>query len=258
MPELPDVEGFRRVFVHHAAGKRVHRIWGVDRGLLRNTTPSGLGRALVRRRFEEPGRHGKLLLCPTDGPTLVLHFGMTGALVWSADEPERHRHDRLVLELDDGELRYRNMRRFGGIWLATDERALEGIVGRLGPDWLDVSPARFDELLAQRRGAVKAALMDQELAAGLGNLTADEALWQARIDPRRPVPSLDECERELLYRKIRKVLRDSLPYGLVPAKRTWLTGARDRRGGACPRCGGALERAKVGGRTSVYCPREQT
>lgn len=218
-----------------------------------------MGRALTGRRFARPDRHGKLLICPTDGhATLVLHFGMTGGLVWSGDEPQSHSHDRLVLELDDGELRYRNMRKFGGIWLAQDAGELDGIVGRLGPDWLDVSRERLDELLARRRASIKAVLMDQRFAAGLGNLTADEALWQAGIDPRRPVSSLDHRERDALYRKIQKVLRDSLPYGYVPGKRTWLTGARGRRNGACPRCGAQLERAKVGGRTTVFCPREQT
>jgi formamidopyrimidine-DNA glycosylase len=254
VPELPDVEGFRRTFARHAAGKRIRAVHGVDRGLLRSSSPSGLGRALGGRRFGSPRRHGKLLICPTDGPALVLHFGMTGGLVWSR---EGHPHDRLVLELDDGELRYRNMRRFGGIWLAKDERELEDIEGRLGPDWLDVSRERFEELLSGRRGSLKAALMDQKLAAGLGNLTADEALWQARIDPRRPVSSLDARERGVLYRKIQKVLRDSLPYGLVPGKPTWLTGKRDRRDARCPRCHAPLGRVKVGGRTTVFCPREQ-
>jgi formamidopyrimidine-DNA glycosylase len=100
-------------------------------------------------------------------------------------------------------------------------------------------------------------LRDQRVAAGLGNLTADESLWQARIDPRRPVSSLDEGERDALYRKIQKVLRDSLPHGLVPSKRTWLTGARGRRDGTCPRCGTGLRRVKIGGRTTVFCPKEQ-
>ena len=259
MPELPDVEGFRRTFARHAAGKRVRNVQGIDRSMLRNTSAPRLGRALRRRRFARPDRHGKLLICPTDGdPTLVLHFGMTGGLVWSGDEPKRHRHDRLVLELDDGELRYRNMRKFGGIWLTEDAADLDCIVGRLGPDWLDVSRERLDELLAGRRAAIKVVLMDQTFAAGLGNLTADEALWQARIDPRRPVASLDDGDRDVLYRKIQKVLRDSLPYGLVPGKPTWLTGARGRRDGTCPRCGARLERAKVGGRTTVFCPREQS
>jgi formamidopyrimidine-DNA glycosylase len=100
--------------------------------------------------------------------------------------------------------------------------------------------------------------MDQSVAAGLGTLTADEALWQARIDPRRPVASLDNQERNALYRRIRKVLLDSLPYGYVPGKSTWLTGARGPRNGTCPRCGAQLERTKVAGRTTVFCPREQS
>lgn len=255
MPELPDVEGFRRAFAQYAQGKRVRAVRAVDRGMLRNSSPAGLGRALNGRRFAAARRHGKLLVCPTDGgPSLLLHFGMTGAFVWAGDD---HAHDRLVLALDDGELHYRNMRRFGAIWLAKDERELAQIEGGLGPDWLDVSRTQFDELLAKRRGSLKATLMDQGFAAGLGNLTADESLWQARIDPRRPASSLDGRERDTLYRKIQKVLHDSLPYGLVPSKRTWLTGARDRRDAACPRCKAPLQRVKIGGRTTVFCPREQ-
>jgi len=162
-----------------------------------------------------------------------------------------------VLELDDGDLHYRNMRRLGGIWLAKNDRELAQIEGGLGPDWLEVSRSELDALIAKRRGSIKTTLMDQHFAAGLGNLTADESLWQARIDPRRTVSSLDEGERDVLYKKIQKVLRDSLPYGLVPSKRTWLTGARDRRDAACPRCGTGLRRLKIGGRTTVFCPEEQ-
>jgi formamidopyrimidine-DNA glycosylase len=255
VPELPDVEGFRRTFALRAEGKRVVGVRAVDRGMLRNSSPAGLGRALSGRRFGSARRHGKLLVCPTDGPALLLHFGMTGTFVWSGDD---HRHDRLVLELDGGDLHYRNMRRLGGIWLAKSDREIAQIEGGLGPDWLDVSRAELDALLAQRRGSIKATLMDQRFAAGLGNLTADESLWHARIDPRRAVSSLDERERDVLYRKIQKVLRDSLPYGRVPRKRTWLTGARDRRDATCPRCGTRLQRLKIGGRTTVFCPEEQS
>jgi formamidopyrimidine-DNA glycosylase len=254
MPELPDVEGYRRAFAEHASGRTVREVALVDRSMLRDTDPEMLADALRGRRFERPDRVGKLLICGTDGPTLLLHFGMTGSLHW--DEPP-HRHDRLILGLDRGNLHYRNMRKFGGIWLAHDQPELDRIVGRLGPDWLQVDRRRFEDLLDQRRRAIKGALMDQEIAAGLGNLTADEALWQARIDPRRPVASLDRRERDALYRKVQKVLRDSIPFGLVPAKRGWLTGARDRREGTCPRCGTPLQRVTIAGRTTVFCPREQ-
>lgn len=224
--------------------------------MLRNASPQGVARALKGKRFDSPERQGKLLVCPVDGIALLLHFGMTGMFVWCTGAPP-HNHDRMTLVFDDGELRYRNMRKFGGIWLAHDQRELEHIRGRLGPDWQSVSRRRFDQLLERRKASLKAVLMNQAVAAGLGNLTADESLWQARIDPRRRASSLDSSERRVLYQKIQKVLRDSVPYGLVPAKRTWLTGARDRRDGTCPRCGARLGRETIAGRTTVFCPAEQ-
>ncbi len=224
--------------------------------MLRNTSPQALSRALRGKRFGHAERHGKLLLCPAGETTLILHFGMTGTLVWCHGQP-RHRHDRLTLGFGDGELRYRNMRKFGGVWLAHGDAELQQIRGRLGPDWLSISRAEFERLLDGRRASLKATLMNQSLAAGLGNLTADEALWQARLDPRRQAASLDRRERAALYRSITKVLHDSLPYGLVPSKRTWLTGARGSGERTCPRCGERLERRAIAGRTTFFCPAEQ-
>jgi formamidopyrimidine-DNA glycosylase len=256
VPELPDVEGFRRTFAKYATGKTVRAVRWIDRSMLRDTTPNRIARALKGQRFSEPERQGKLLICFTERPaTLLLHFGMTGTFVW-CEAGRRHPHDRLALEFDDGQLRYRNMRKFGGVWLARSADELERIRGRLGPDWELVSLADFRSLFDGRRASIKALLLDQSIAAGLGNLTADEALWQARIDPARSASSLGVGERRALYLKIQKVLRDSIPYGLVPSKRTWLTGARGP-GAACPRCGERLERRQVAGRTTYSCPREQ-
>jgi formamidopyrimidine-DNA glycosylase len=168
LPELPDVEGFRRAFAEHATGRTVREVASVDPSMLRDTAPAALAAALRERRFGEPGRVGKLLICGTDGPTLLLHFGMTGSLQW---DERPHPHDRLVLRLDQGELHYRNMRKFGGIWLVHDQAELDRIVGRLGPDWLGVSRRRFDDLLDRRRRAIKGMLMDQGIAAGLGQRT---------------------------------------------------------------------------------------
>lgn len=149
MPELPDVEGFRRTFALHAEDKRVHAVRAVDRGMLRNSTPAGLGRALTGRRFASARRHGKLLVWPTDGSALLLHFGMTGTFVWSGND---HQHDRLVLELDDGSLHYRNMRRLGGSGSRKAIANSPRLRAASGPDWLDVSRSDFGELLAKRRG----------------------------------------------------------------------------------------------------------
>jgi formamidopyrimidine-DNA glycosylase len=251
MPELPDVHGLRNAFARHASGKKVKGV-SVDSDIVRNCTPQALGRALRDRRFKDPTRWGKWLLCPTGGPTLVLHFGMTGALVWSGDEPDRHAHDRMVITLADGELRYRNMRKLGGVWIAPTEAEIKEITGPLGPDAYEISKREFLRSLKGRRGSIKATLMNQRFVAGLGNLTVDETLWQARLAPKRTVGSLDEQEASALYVKMRKVLKESMQVGRVPDKTTWITGAR-RGDSACPRCGTRLKRTKVGGRTTYWC-----
>jgi len=258
VPELPDVEAYRRFFLRHAAGRRVLQVVVPDPTIVRNATPAALDDALRGRRFAEPERHGKWLLAWTDGPALLLHFGMTGDLIWSGDEPERHRHDRVILVLDRGELRYRNMRKLGGAWLAHDREEELAITGGLGPDALTVTKREFLERLGRRRGGVKALLMDQRFVAGVGNLVADEVLWQARLHPRRRVESLADEERGRLYRTMHSVLKEMVAkFDYVPRKRGWLSHVRGRPGAVCPRCGTPLERITAAGRTTWFCPTDQ-
>ena len=89
--------------------------------MLRNTTPSTLARNIVGRRFEAPGRRGKWLILPTDGPTLLVHSGMTGHPFYAPDGADEKGYERLVFLLDEGELRYADLRKLRGVWLATDE-----------------------------------------------------------------------------------------------------------------------------------------
>ncbi len=251
MPELPDVERFRRFFVRHAAGKTVKSVTA-DPTIVRNATPGGLNRALRGRRLEEPDRHGKWLVCWTDGPVLLLHFGMTGHFVWSGDQ-DPHRHDRLVLKLrEGGELRYRNMRKLGGVWLAHSPEDVPAVLGPLGPDALDVKRRQFMGLLERRRGGIKAALMDQRLIAGVGNLVADETLWRARLNPTRDMRSLEAWERDRLYDEMRGVLREWTRRATAPSGT--LLSVRDQPEARCPRCGTRLERMKAAGRTTYFCP----
>ena len=93
MPELPDVEGFRRVLAEHAQGRRICGVEVPDPGVLRNRHSGAFVKEVQGCRFDEPGRHGKWLLGNTDGPIVLIHFGMSGGLVW-APSGERHRHDR--------------------------------------------------------------------------------------------------------------------------------------------------------------------
>jgi formamidopyrimidine-DNA glycosylase len=184
MPELVDVEGFRRV-AEQAVGRRIRAVTVHDPQVLRDVTPRGLARALRGQRFASPWRHGKWLVLPTvrSGSEVLVHFGMTGALLWCPDNGQRHRHDRVEFAMDGGTLRYRDQRKLTGLRLVSDEAARADVLGDLGPDALSVSRALLRERLSGRRGRLKSALLDQHVIAGLGNLLTDEILWQARLHP---------------------------------------------------------------------------
>jgi formamidopyrimidine-DNA glycosylase len=250
VPELPDVEGYRRT-AEQASGRRIERVDVIDRTLLRG------GRASVveGERFGEFTRQGKWVFAPAGDAEVLMHFGMTGRLDWEPRGTDGNVHDRIVFVCRGGELRYRDMRKFGGVWISRQGR--ERVTGSLGPDATEVGLERFRELLASRRGGVKAALMDQRLIAGLGNLMVDEIAWRARVHPRTAVGRLPRRRVERLWRAMDEVVRESLPGARVPTAEGWLTGVRGRRDARCPRCGARLRRATVAGRTTVWCGRCQ-
>jgi formamidopyrimidine-DNA glycosylase len=155
------------------------------------------------------------------------------------------------------ELRYRDMRKLQGITLARNRREEDRVLAGLGPDALDVTPQELDRILKDRRGAIKATLINQQVIAGLGNLLADEILWRARIHPRRSARSLTAHERHELHGQMRRVLRTSVRAACVPPRPSWLTGARDQRHPGCPRCRTSLCRGSIGGRATVWCPQCQ-
>lgn len=256
MPELPEVERYRRFFAEQATGRIVQEV-DADPSTLRNATIGSIRDGLTGHRFTEPHRHGKWLVAWTrEGPALLFHFGMTGELLWSEDSDGRHRWDRLIVGFHGGgELRYRNMRKLGGIWLAHGPDQVDALLGRLGPDALSLTPRGFDHLLMRRRGGVKAALMDQTFVAGVGNLLADEILWQARIHPRRRIETLSADEGHRLDSAMRSVVRRTAADGdSAMARGRWLLPVRDHPGARCPRCRTPLVRTVVAGRTTYYCP----
>jgi formamidopyrimidine-DNA glycosylase len=254
VPELPDVEGFRRT-MRAAVGRPIESVEVPDRTMLRNASPQALGRHLKGARFREPQRHGKWLLAPAGQATVLMHFGMTGLLEWTGRDSARHVHDRLVFVCRGGELRYRNMRKFGGVWLARGDPG--EVTGALGPDAQALGRDDFHRLLSRRRGNVKAALMDQRLLAGVGNLLSDEILWRARVSPRARVDSLPARRLDRLYDAMHDSIRESIPRGRIPHGPRWLTRVRDERDPRCPRCGTHLRKATIAGRTACWCPRCQ-
>ncbi|HSN55691.1 MAG TPA: DNA-formamidopyrimidine glycosylase family protein [Candidatus Sulfomarinibacteraceae bacterium] len=260
MPELPDVEVFRRYVGSTAMQRRIEHAHVPDSRLL--TASAGTVRGHLKgRRLSDSRRHGKLLFLGLDsGRWLLLHFGMTGRpVVWERDDREPD-FVLLRLDLDDGRhLAYCAPRKLGEIGIADDPD--EVVDGRdLGPDALALDLDGFREALSGRRGMVKPTLMNQEVIAGLGNVWTDEILFHARLHPRVPIPDLDADAERRLFRAMRRVLEESIGFGARPERAPghYLLGYREE-GADCPgRCGGTVERIAVSGRAGYCCPVCQT
>ncbi len=258
MPELPDVEGFRGVFDSCAKGRVIRQVEVLDAGVLHGVSAGRLREVLEGRRFTRAERHGKWLLARTGGPTLAFHFGMTGGLVCARPEDQPHPHDRVLFTFGgDRRLHYRDQRKLRGLWLADEDADVVRLLDGQGPDALAVDREEFEAALAAHRGSVKTVLTDQSVVAGLGNLLADEILWRARVGPTRHANELSEADRRHLYTQMRRTLHAAIPTGRVPPRDSWLTGHRDTPSPHCPRCGEALRRTRLGGRTTVWCAKCQ-
>ncbi|MBO0863746.1 MAG: Fpg/Nei family DNA glycosylase [Mycobacterium sp.] len=257
MPELPDVEGFRRELARTLPGRRIRHVDVHDAGVVRNTAPKSLSAKLSGHRFDAPRRHGKWLILPTDGPTLLIHSGMTGHPYYAAKDTAAENYERLVVSLDRGELRYADLRKLRGVWLAAGADEVADVMGEQGPDALNIDLRTFREVLSGRRGGLKATLLDQAVIAGLGNLLTDEICWQAKLHPARKVADLDADEVKRLHATMKRVLRTAVRHGRVPDLPRWLTGVRDGPDPSCPRCGARLAAGRAGGRSSLWCPRCQ-
>ncbi len=265
MPELPDVERFKRILDETALGETVACVTVTAPRLLGNLSPAAFSARLQGRRLVSSRRHGKhLLVGLDDGGWLTFHFGMTGGLAPFEDPAEDPPYDRVRFDFASGRrLAYTNVRLLGRLGLAEDPDRFLAAEG-LGPDALDpaVDLEAFVARVLRGRRAVKAALMDQSALAGIGNIYADEILFQARLHPARRTDGLTPEEAEVLNRTLRRVLETAIARGTgsetfldrLPAD--YLLPRREK-GGHCPRCGTALETAKVGGRTGYLCPRCQ-
>ena len=256
MPELPDIEGFRRTLARTLAGRRVERVQVLDPGVLNGVSPAVLGRLLHGRRFGVPDRHGKWLVLPTDGPSLVVHCGMTGRPYVAASAHPADRFDRFVITLDDGEFRYADQRKLRGLWLLPAGDDLARVSGALGVDALTIEPAQLRHIL-DRPTPLKAVLVDQTLISGLGNMLGDEICWHARINPLVAARAMDDSAVADLHRSMRLVLQDAVKHGCIPRSPAWLSSARGATDAPCPRCGTTLCHSRVRQRTTLWCPRCQ-
>ncbi len=258
MPELPEVETFRRYIDRTSMGRTIERAEVKNPIIVRPFSAAEVVAAVQGSSFISSHRHGKnLFLELSGGGWLTWHFGMTGEPLFFVRAEDDPRYDRFLLTFPEGHLAFNDPRMLGRIGITTSPE--EYIMRKqLGPDVLTLTRSEFVRTMERSRGPAKTVLMDQHKMAGVGNLYSDEALFQSHIDPRTPVQNLSEGDLDHIYLNVRRVLRRSIENGgdlsLLP--RTYLLRHRSRDG-RCPRCGGTFASFALGGRTSYCCPRCQ-
>jgi formamidopyrimidine-DNA glycosylase len=262
MAELPDVEIFRQYINLNALHQSIENAEVRTGIILKGITPETFVKALGNNSLEESRRHGKYLFIRLQrNGWLAIHFGMTGYLKYFRDLSEEPPYTRVLIGFSRGRyLAYVSQRTLGRIELVPD---VDDYIRQhdLGPDAMSRSFdfSSFKKVLSQaKRSTVKAALMDQSLIAGIGNVYSDEIMYQSNIHPSRKMSQLDEAMMKRLFTKTKHVLRKAIEYRADPRKfpESWITPYRRSRRKFAG-CVGPIESIKVSGKTSYFCPQSQ-
>jgi formamidopyrimidine-DNA glycosylase len=257
MPELPEAETLRRYLETNTQLKLIDRVDIRSERILDNVLPKQLKMCLEGSRFICSKRHGKrIFLGLSEDLLLTIHLGMSGWFDHLGKRESEPAHTRLLINFaDGGRLAYRDPRMFGRIGLIN---SIEGFIEKknLGPDALEMDLQTYLNVVIGRKGTIKAMLLNQSIVAGLGNLYADESLFQTGIRP--DARSLHEARHILLFKSIKSVLSTAIStkadFRLFPE--SYLITHRSVDGN-CPLDGESLRRMRIGGRTSYYCPYHQ-
>lgn len=291
MPELPEVENVAVALREALAGRRLTGLEVRFAGVLRPSA-AAVRKALLGKRLVAVRRQGKYILLEFAGDAgdtgsagntadasaapgqaagaasgspayLMIHLRMTGQFFLDpAFTPDKHTH--LALDFESARVWYRDIRKFGRLQLVADGLRPHELA-HVGPDMLEVPFAAWRERVAGRRAPIKAVLLDQGVAAGVGNIYADEALFRAGVHPRTPAARLDEAALRRLFKAVRAVLRLAIRHGGTtylnfvnfrgqPGNFRRKLRVYQRTGEACGRCGASIARETIGGRSSHYCP----
>ncbi len=273
MPELPEVETVVRELRPLLVGRRLGTVRRPTGQSLRRPWLPAWDRALAGQIVWAVTRRGKWIVCALEGEdSLVFHLGMTGRLTVAPAGAPTEPHTHLVIDLDGGEqqLRFRDVRRFGSATLVRSAAKLAELfdAAGLGPEPFELARADWARRLAGTTRAVKAVLLDQQVVAGVGNIYADEALFEARVHPARPADRLSAPEAERLRKAVVTVLRRAIdrrgstirdyvggsgqPGGYQDEFRAY-----GRTGEPCRRCRAEIVRVRLAGRSTHFCPRCQ-
>lgn len=254
MPELPEIALYKKYVDATALHKKITKVDFPDKSLLQ-APEADFNKALKGKEFKETQRLGKYLFLKLENNSwLVFHFGMTGTLEYYNNQKDPKFSNMVLSFENDYKLAFTCKRKLGKIYL-TDGMEEFQVERSLGKDALALKWKDFEELLQKKKGTIKGFLMDQQEIAGIGNIYADEVLFQSKIHPKTKVPRLTEKEQKNIFEEIGKVLktvikadgeRAELPSNyLVPHR---------KEGEKCPNCSGKVEKIKVSGRSTYFCP----
>lgn len=269
MPEGPEVETVRRTLHPMVEGRRLGEAWVSDLALRRPVRATDFS-GLVNQKIIGTGRHGKLLWLDVEkAGGIWVRLGMTGRLLVQRSTEEKHPHTHVVIPLDEGteELRYVDVRRFGEVVPYADTTLLQAERARMGPDpltWNEDERVLVATKLKQTQRALKEALLDQSLIAGVGNIYASEALFEARISPFKKGQRASKAALLRLLDATEAVLRKAVKH-----RGTTFSDFVDSSGGEgqnlqhvavfwrenepCPSCLRPIEKAVQGGRSTYFC-----
>jgi formamidopyrimidine-DNA glycosylase len=276
MPELPEVETVKCGLQPVLEGRVLKRVIA-RRPDLRFPLPDGFGQRLTGRTVTSLSRRAKYLLVHLDNATvLIWHLGMSGrVLIFEGTPPPEEKHDHIILETDAGAtIRFNDTRRFGFMLLSEEAHLNEHPqIAKLGPEPLDeeFDGAALAKRLAGRKTPIKAALLDQSVVAGLGNIYVSECLFYAGISPRRSAHTVQGGRAEKLVRSMKQVLRAAIASGGSSLRDHRQTSGElgyfqhqfavyDKAGQPCPGCdcgGGVIRQIVQSGRSTYFCPRRQ-
>ncbi len=266
MPELPEVETIKNELLPHVLGRRITAVEIFWEKMVKRPSVKEFRSRVIGHRIDGITRRGKDLLFQLDsGEKLVMHMKMTGSLLVNTDDDT---YTRASFQLDDGtKISFRDPRKFGAMWLSRDGSDVES---KLGPEPLEpgFTVAALENRLRGRVAPIKAAIIDQSVLAGVGNMYADEALYEAKIHPLRPASSLTKEEIRRLHRAIRRVLNAAIGNKGASVRNYYRPGGdlgtahfefrvAHGQGQNCPRDGTPIERITVRNRGTYFCPKCQ-
>jgi len=267
MPELPEVETFRRHLLQGESGspsilgkqiKDAELLWD---GTLASPSPDEFLSRIQGQYVTGVGRRGKNLIIQLAKDDLIIHLRMSGEIIVEEKINQPGKHYRLILNFTDKyRLAFNNIRKFGRVWLTSESKIL---LAHLGPEPLsdDFTPEFFSELLNSKSRQVKNFLLDQKIIAGLGNIYTDEALHRAKIHPARKSDSIKPGEAKLLWKSIRDVLQEGIQN--QGSSIDWMYQGGDYQkylsvynleGEPCKTCKTSIKRIKIAQRSTYFCP----